>query len=65
MLRGHALEELLKPIKWSLNSSVNARRNLVREKHNKVETVYPFLTSEERILADTWLKEESHSGLWD
>lgn len=63
--REDALKELLKPIKWSWSSSIYARQNLVSKRHAAVDNVYPFLTDEEKQLADAWFEKESYSGLWD
>ena len=59
------LSFLLAPIKYSYSSSIESRKQLVRDRHAAVKHAYPFMTDEQRGLADKWMIEESHSGLWD
>jgi hypothetical protein len=59
------LQSLLQPIKWNWSSSIRARQNLVIRRRQAVRNVYPFLTADQKKRADTWFKEEAHSGLWD
>ena len=63
--RLNALKELLEPITWSLSSSIPSRQNIVYSRVSQVNLVYPFLTNEEKVLADEWFKNEEHSGLWE
>lgn len=63
--RLNALKEILQPITWSLSSSIPFRQNLVCSRVAQVNLVYPFLTNEEKILADEWFKNEDYSNLWE
>lgn len=60
-----ALHQLLEPIIWSWSSSVSARQNLVYKRRSEVALVLPFLTTTMKELAEEWMREERHSGLWD
>jgi hypothetical protein len=65
LTREKALAKLLQPITWNWSSPIRARQELVYRKRDDVRTIYPFLTTEEKIQADKWFKEESHSDLWE
>lgn len=65
MDRKEALKELLQPITWNWSSSIAFRQILVTKKRLAVKNAYPFLTDDEKKLADKWLEEEKHDGLWD
>jgi hypothetical protein len=63
--RGQALLDLLKPIRWPGGSDIWQRKETVTEARNKVYLVLPFLTVGERSLANDWLAQERHEGLWE
>jgi hypothetical protein len=63
--RKEALGELLSPITWSLSSSICCRQQHVTDRRKTVLAIYPFLTIEEKFLANKWLREEKHRELWE
>lgn len=65
LTRNEALNNLLKPIIWDWSSSVKYRKWLVTMRRDAVKLIYPFLTTEEKYLANKWLMEESYHELWD
>jgi hypothetical protein len=62
--RIEALTILLRPIEWSLESPISYRQNLVRERHNDVRLIWPFLNKIEREQAAEWIKREAHSDVF-
>ncbi len=62
--RESAFKKIFEPIKWPMSSSIEYRKNLVTERRKCVNLVYPFLTDEEKKIADQWLIDERHEGLW-
>lgn len=62
--RAEALKILLRPIEWSLESPISYRQNLVRERHNDVRIIWPFLNKKERELAQEWIEIEAHEGVF-
>lgn len=65
MTRQEALDTILRPIEWDWRSTVGARKQLVRSRIHDARIIRPFLTKEEKILLDKWLKEQAHVELWD
>lgn len=63
--RAVTLANLLRPIQWSVSSSVRARQNEVSRIHVIVNNVYYFMLPWEKALADEWCKLEAHSDLWE
>ena len=63
--REQALADLLSPIKWDIYTSIRNKQRAVAIRHLEMTLVYPFLTPEECIRADKWMKNEAHEYLWN
>ena len=63
--RKQKLDFMLRPITWSLESSISSRQNLVNSRRRDVALIYTFLNKQEKKRADKWFAKEQHSGLWD
>jgi hypothetical protein len=63
--RSDALLMLLRPITWPGGSDVWQRKEIVNQRRRDVHLILPFLTESEKALAEQWLKDEKHEGLWE
>jgi hypothetical protein len=63
--RGVSFRELMLPITWDCSSSIGSRKALVYSRYDKVKMAYPFFSDLEKRIADEWIENEHHYGLWD
>jgi len=63
--RDEAFSKFLKPIKWGWDWPIRARWKQVTKRRKQVKRLMPFLTEEEKAMANDWLEREQHSELWD
>lgn len=63
--RKTAFKRLIMPIVWSESTTIEDRKDIVYESRRLISIVMPFLKKKEKRKAIQWLKDETHSDLWD